>query len=92
MKTWLSTVRVAGWAGVFMLIPSKLWAQDAGPWIEVVSVVQAVVNSPVAGRLSGAGLAMGLVMFWIGEGRLKRAGAVVFFALGVMPMLARILM
>ena len=77
-----SMVCVAGWAVVFALIPSKLCAQDASPWIEVANVLQAAFTHPTGRGLSLVAIVMGGLMFAFGEGGWKRTVAGVIFALG----------
>ena len=40
MQSFLSTVRAAAWAALWLLFPGLLWAQGTSPWVEAVNELQ----------------------------------------------------
>ncbi len=83
MRTLLNTVRAAGWAAAWMLIPGRLWAQGTSPWVDAVNELQTQFTGPIARGLSLIAIVVGGLMFAFGEGGSKRTLAGIIFGIGM---------
>lgn len=66
MRKWSMRVRVAGWTALWMLIPSKLWAQGTGPPEEAMDMLLELLGGVIFRSLWVAALVIGGLMFAFG--------------------------
>ena len=83
MRNLSRTTLAAAWAALWLLMPTRLWAQGTSPWVDAVAELETQFTGPIARGLSLIAIVVGGLMFAFGEGGSKRTLAGIIFGIGM---------